>query len=217
MTKSSKFQVPSSKSAIGFTLVEILISIAVVGIFSSVILLGYNAISSSADLRTATSQILDILNLARTRTTASLGSSSYGVHFEQSQFVMFKGTSYDVSDPDNVFYLLPDSVEIVEITLAGGGPDVVFDRISGKTSNNGTLKVRLKNNTPRYRIITVLLSGRSDTSESTQAPGGTRITDSRHVHFNYAQDIRSAVTLTLNFPGFLSQDITFQNYLDLFA
>jgi len=30
---------------------------------------------------------------------------------------MFKGSTYNVSDPDNVFYLLPSSVELVEITL----------------------------------------------------------------------------------------------------
>lgn len=199
----------------GFTLIELLVVIAVSGILSASVLIGYRVAGRGSDLKTDTFKITDVLNLARQRTVSALGSSSYGVHFEASQSVLFKGVVYSASDPDNIFYTLSPAVEIADITLAGGGSDVVFDRITGKTAQSGSIKARLIADTARFNIINILSSGQSDISTGALAPSGTRLADSRHTHFNYAQDVRSAaVTLTLNFPGYLSQDVNFQDYLD---
>lgn len=210
-----KFHVSSSMfQEKGFTLIELLVVIAVTGILSASVLIGYRVAGRGSDLKTDTFKITDVLNLARQRTVSALGSSSYGVHFEASQSVLFKGVVYSASDPDNIFYTLSPAVEIADITLAGGGSDVVFDRITGKTAQSGSIKARLIADTARFNIINILSSGQSDISAGALAPSGTRLADSRHTHFNYAQDVRSAVTLTLNFPGYLSQDVNFQDYLD---
>lgn len=198
----------------GFTLIELLATVGVVAILAAGVLISYRASSGGIELKTNALKVVDVLNLARQRTIASLGSSNYGAHFETSQFVLFKGAVYNAADPDNIFYALPATLEIADIVLAGGGADVVFDRITGKTSESGSLKVRLASDTGKFKTINILSSGRADISASTLAPSGTRISDTRHVHFNYAQDVRSAATLTLNFPGYLSQDVPFQNYLD---
>ena len=197
----------------GFTLIELLISIVVLTIISAVIISGYNTISKGSELKTAAFKILDVLNLAHARTIASLATSSYGVHFESSQYVLFKGTVYNAGDPDNIFYLLPSTLQIDDITLAGGGADVLFDRLTGKTSQSGSLVVQFVTDATRSKTITILSSGRSDIIENAQAPTGTRVTDTRHVHFTYSASIASVTNLVLTFPDdAVTQNIDFATY-----
>lgn len=206
---SHKSQVTES----GFTLVELLISIAVISIISVSIFLGYGAISRNGELKTNTFKIVDVLNLARTRTLASLGASSYGVHFEQTQYALFKGATYNAADPDTIFYMLPASVELDDISLAGGVVDVVFERITGKTTQTGSVRVQLVSDPTKFKIISIIGSGRADIAATTAlSPSGTRVTDSRHTHVTYNQNIAPATTLTLDFPGYTAHNVDFQSY-----
>ncbi|MBI5912908.1 prepilin-type N-terminal cleavage/methylation domain-containing protein [Candidatus Azambacteria bacterium] len=198
----------------GFTLIEIVIAIGVLAIIGATLFIGFSTATESADLKTSAFKVVDALQFARTRTIASLASSQYGVHFEQTQYVLFRGATYNASDPDNIIYALPSRAEIANIALMGGGSDVVFDRITGKTAQNGTLTVRLIADPSKLKTIEVAVSGRADISADALPPGGTRVSDTRHVHFTYAQGIQSGVTLMLNFPGFLTQNIDFQSYWD---
>ncbi|MBI1754965.1 prepilin-type N-terminal cleavage/methylation domain-containing protein [Candidatus Azambacteria bacterium] len=197
----------------GFTLVELLVSIAVVATISASLFVGYGTASRNFDLKTNAFKSLDVLNLARTRTAASLGASSYGVHFEQTQYVLFKGITYTVGDPNNIVYALSPTVEIANISLAGGGVDAVFDRITGKTPQSGTFQMRLVSDTSKLRTIQILASGRSDITESALDPSGTRLFDTRHVHFTYGQSIASVANLVLTFPNdSVTQNVTFSTY-----
>ena len=198
----------------GFTLIEVIIAMAVAVAVGSIAFVGYRSMSAGSELKTAAFKAVDILNLARQRTLASLAASNYGVHFEQGQFILFKGVIYDPLDPDNIFYPLTDSLEISEIVLNGGGSEVVFDRITGETANTGTVKIQVQNDSSRFKTVEVLSSGRADVASGSLAPANTRIMDSRHVHFTYSQDTRSANTLSLEFPGYLTNDVDFQDYLD---
>ncbi|MCR4322753.1 MAG: prepilin-type N-terminal cleavage/methylation domain-containing protein [Candidatus Azambacteria bacterium] len=201
----------------GFTLIEIIIAIGVMAIISTTLFIGFSTATESAELKTSAFKIVDALQFARTRTIASLASSSYGIHFEQTYYVLFRGVTYSALDPDNILYPLPSSVEIVSVTLAGGGSDVVFDRITGKTAHNGTVSVRVVANPTKVKIIEIAAAGRSDVSADALPPAGTRVSDTRHVHFTYAQNVQGAGTLTLKFPnangGPLVQNINFQDYI----
>ena len=196
----------------GFTIIELLIVIGAVAILTAGALVSYRSASGGIELKTNAFKIVDVLNLARQRTIASLGSSEYGVHFEANQLVLFKGAAYSAPDPDNIFYALPDTLEVVDVSLAGGGFETVFDRITGKTAQSGSLKVQLVSDTGKFKTINILSSGRADISSDTLAPAGTRIADSRHVHFTYEQGVSLAGTLALDFPPFLTQNITFSDY-----
>src|SRR3989338_8514855 len=206
--KSQKSKVKSQKFGIslarnehnGFTLIEVIVAIAVAVAVGSIAFVGYRSMSAGSELKTAAFKAVDILNLARQRTLASLAASNYGVHFEQGQFILFKGAIYDPLDPDNIFYPLTDSLEISEIVLSGGGSEVVFNRITGETANTGTVKIQVQDDSSRFKTVEVLSSGRADVASGSLAPANTRVTDSRHVHFTYSQDISSIGFLTLNFP-----------------
>src|SRR3989338_8837322 len=78
----------------GFTFIELLVVIGVVAILASGVLIAYRAASGGIELKTNAFKIVDVLNLARQRTIASLGNSEYGVHFEANRLVLFKGAAY---------------------------------------------------------------------------------------------------------------------------
>ncbi len=200
------------KAERGFTLIELLISVAVLSIVSTAVFIGYRTASLNAELKTAAFQVVDVLNLAKTRTVASLAASQYGVHLEQNQYALFKGATYDALDPNTIFYAIPPSVEIVSIALAGGSSDVVFDRLTGNTVNSGSFAVRLISNATSAKTVTVSVSGRADIVTAALPPTGTRVSDSRHVHFTYDQNVSSAVTLALDYPGYTTYNIDFQTY-----
>jgi len=197
----------------GFTLIELLVSIAILALLASSAFISYHSFSLSSDVKTTAFEVVDAMNIARQQTVASLNASNFGVHLEQTQFVIFTGTVYSALDTSNIAYTLPSTVEIANISLAGGGQDIVFDRITGKTSESGTFDIRASSDTSKTKTVEVLASGQSDVSDQTLPPSGTRISDTRRVYFTYNQNIQSAVTLTLNFPGYTSQNIDFQTYV----
>lgn len=201
------------KASAGFTLIEIVVAIGMMAIIGATLFIGFGKATESADLKTSAFKVVDALQFARTRTLASLASSQYGVHFEQTQYVLFRGATYNALDPDNIVYPLFSRVEIANITLAGGGSNVVFDRITGKTAQNGTLSVRLIADPSKLKTIEISSAGRSDVSSDALPPAGTRVADTRHVHFTYEQGISGTGFLVLNFPNdAVTQNINFPSY-----
>lgn len=203
------------KSGAGFTLIELLVVIGILAILASGVFVSYHSFALATDVKTTAFKIVDTATFAHGQTLASLGGSSFGVHFEHTQYVMFKGTVYSALDPANVAYALPSTVEIVNIALSGGGQDVMFDRVTGRTSEAGTLAVRAISDASKTKTVTILSSGQADVSELTLPPSGTRISDTRRVYFTYAQNVQAAGTLTLTFPngGPLVKNIDFKTYL----
>ena len=198
----------------GFTLIEIIIAISIMVFLFSASISYYFATNESTKLSTSAQDIISSIKLAKNRTVASLASSSYGLHFENNQYVMFRGVSYSASDPNNIFYAVPTGIEIANIALEGGGSDVVFDRITGKVVNNGSINVRVISDTSKSKTITIPVSGEAAVVSQTLSPSGTRVADSRHIHFTYSQDATNTTNLVLDFSGYTTSNISFQDYLN---
>ncbi|MDP2671167.1 MAG: type II secretion system protein [bacterium] len=181
----------------GFTLIEILISATVIIILSLIALASYNTFARQINLDTTTQNVISTLRLAQTRTKASEADTRYGVHFETTKYVLFSGDTYTVGAVGNKEYLL-SSVEIYQINLNGGGSEVIFDRIRGTTSNFGSVDLRLIDNPARSQQVLIGISGEVSL-ENPVSPTGTRLTDSRHLHFDLGWSIQSKTTLTLTF------------------
>lgn len=180
----------------GFTLIELLVASAIIAILLLVALASYRIFTRQVDLETTSQRILSTLQVARNQTLASEDESVYSVHFETSKYVLFKGSTYDSSDPDNKDYDLGSS-EIYEINLAGGD-DVVFDRIRGSTANSGNIKLRLIADTSRSHTILINSLGQVSLEEQV-TPTDTRISDHRHLHFDLGWSIQSSDTLRVDF------------------
>lgn len=197
----------------GFTLIEILVVVALIALLATAVVVSTVSFRSQIDLNTAAQNILNTLRIARAKTLASESASQYGVYFESGQYVLFKGTSYNPPASDNEFHSLPSGFEIANVSI-GGGNEAIFQRLTGITSQSGSVDVRQISDPAKSKTIVIDPSGEVAFSGTVQAPAGTRVTDTRHVHVDYSRDVRSAVTLSLAFPGFSTTNISFQNYLN---
>jgi prepilin-type N-terminal cleavage/methylation domain-containing protein len=188
----------------GFTLIELLVVISILSVLMLITFASFRLFSGQVTLDTTSQQILSTLELARTRTLASKDESQHGVHFETTKYVLFKGSTYSDSDPENKEYNLSSS-EIYEINLSGGD-DVVFTRVRGTTINNGSIKVRLTADTSKTKTILVNSSG-SVSLQETVTPTDTRVTDSRHLHLDLGWSILNSTTLTFVFSDSPNPDV----------
>jgi hypothetical protein len=99
------------------------------------------------------------LNEARALTLASYDNTVYGVHLLPDRATLFKGNTFSSSDPDNKVNVISSRVSISNIVLSGGGNDIIFQRLTGKTGQNGTITLSLISDPSKSKTITIQVSG----------------------------------------------------------
>lgn len=181
----------------GFTLFEITIVVAVLVILGSIIFVSFARFRERSQLDTTVREILAALRLAQSKTLASEGNYTYGVHFQSDRIVLFRGTSYDSATTTNETTRITTSVSI-STALTGGGADIIFDRITGATAESGTITLTSSN---ASRIVTIDAAGEVRAEAASLTPSGTRFTDTRHVNFALGWNIQNATTLKLTFSN----------------
>ncbi len=203
----------------GFTLIETLVVVGTFVVLITLTLVSSTGLRSETAIESDVQELLGILRLAHSRTVASQDASSWGVHMATNSYTLFRGVSFNPSDPTNETHTLSAQVELSSWTLGGGGNDIVFDRVTGNTAMSGSVTLRLAT-VSHTRTVIVDPSGEvSVAGAPTQSPTGTRVTDTRHVHFTLGWSIQSATTLRLFFTGSgysgpdVIQDIPIQNFI----
>jgi len=145
----------------GFSFIEIIVIIAVIGILVSAVVPQFSKIRQRQVLKSAAADILSSLDKARTETLSSLNSSEYGVYFEADKVTIFKGTTFTANSPDNEVVLLTDPANISNVTFGGvssSSGSLYFNRLSAAPNTYGTVTV----NTPSYtKTITISATGMS--------------------------------------------------------
>jgi len=143
----------------GFTLVEVLVVIAILIIISALTFASFFNLDDRQALDVSVKQIDSFLEEARSLTLASKDASQYGVHFDTESITRFRGSVYSETDPDNVVSNLHNKIQISDVSLSGGGNEVIFDRLTGNTSQSGTITISLKSDPTQTRIITIEATG----------------------------------------------------------
>lgn len=147
----------------GFSLIEILIAIAIIVTLVILVLVSFSGLSANKTLIGSAEETVSLIKEARSKTFSSKESSQYGIHFETSRIVLFKGDTFSEPNPDNIEVTINSLVEISDISLNDGGNDLVFQRLTGKTNEFGSITFRLKNDISKTKIITINSSGIIDT------------------------------------------------------
>lgn len=142
----------------GFTFIEVLIIIAVIGILSVSVFSVYREFNNSRSLEVSVQNVASLLKEARSLTLSSKDDSVYGVHLEEDRAVLFKGTTYSTSSADNVEYIVSGLVTATS-TLTGGGNDVVFERLTGETTTFGTTTLWLTSDASSTKNIIIKETG----------------------------------------------------------
>lgn len=141
----------------GISLIEILVSISIIAILSVIVALNLSKFHNQQVIKNTTADVVSLLNKARNDTISSKNSNTYGIHFQSNIVTLFTGTSYNVSSSNEIINF--DSTVTIPsiggITLNGGGSDIVFQRITGDTVNNGTIIIQLSSDATQQKIITI--------------------------------------------------------------
>lgn len=124
----------------GFTMFELMIVVSIFVILLAYMPQVYSSYFTSSGIKMARWEITNTLKRARLNTMTGREDVQWGVHFESDQYVLFKGTTYSSSDPDNEVHELLQSLDVTNISLNGGGADVVFNNV-GSTDQYGSLQV----------------------------------------------------------------------------
>lgn len=139
----------------GFTAIEILIVISAILVISLVTFQSFRNLNNFHILEKEALQVASVLHQAQELTLASKNSNQYGVHFAPSQVTIFQGTSYISGDASNVVVDINSAVTISSIALTGGGPDIIFNRLTGTTNQWGTTTLTLvSSSTSALRVVT---------------------------------------------------------------
>lgn len=143
----------------GFTLLEFMIALSILAILTAIIFTSVSSFRSGKALQVVAEEILSLLDEGRGNTLSAKDSYAYGVHFDSDSATLFRGASYSSSDSTNKKVDVDGAVEISSISLAGGGQDVLFQKLTGKTNQSGTVTIRLKSDNSKTKRIAIEVSG----------------------------------------------------------
>lgn len=143
----------------GFTLIELVVVIAISILLVVTTVSFFGSFRNSQVLQGETSQALSLINKAQVYTLNSVSDSEYGVRVNDDQVTLFKGLVFSSSSPTNETHVLHSAVKISSTTFSGGGTDIVFDRLTGDTSNDGSFTVSLKNDPTQKNVISISKTG----------------------------------------------------------
>lgn len=133
----------------GFTLVEMLIVVAIMIIVASAAVPLYGSLQVKAQVGETTSQIIQSIRIARANAVSGYNSTSSGVYFfidpaGADSYTIYEGGSYVSRDTtyDQV-NVLDNALSInnINFVLTGNSIDINFARGSGKPSNVGSLNL----------------------------------------------------------------------------
>ncbi|HEU0085640.1 MAG TPA: prepilin-type N-terminal cleavage/methylation domain-containing protein [Candidatus Paceibacterota bacterium] len=134
----------------GFTLIEILLSLALIALMAGMLVPAYHMLQTRNDLDIAAVLTAQTLRRAQTLSRAMDGDSSWGVYVEEESVTLFKGASYDDRDSDF------DEVSNISSALSlSGTQEFVYAKLSGIPQNTGTLTLTLNENETRNITINV--------------------------------------------------------------
>jgi len=145
----------------GFTLLEIIITISLLAIIVTAIMASYLGYQKNVELNTAAKEIVENLRDAQNRAITGEGNLKWGIHFENPAtgdpfYARFSGPSYVT--PDEIFYL-PIYLQF-NTPSQGNSLDIIFDKLKGTIATDQTIVIALKASPTNTKTITVTKEGR---------------------------------------------------------
>lgn len=147
----------------GFTIIEMMITLSILGLLSFLTVSGYNSWQRNIRLNTSFDEFKSAIAKAQQLATASADSLDWGVHLNPDQYIIFKD-SYSTSSPDNLVYNLNgvgilDSSTSLSDGSGGSSNDLIFSKFTGLTNNTGTINLYLLTDPTRTKSLEIKETG----------------------------------------------------------
>lgn len=136
----------------GFTLLELLLSVTIIGLLAGLSIPVYESFARRNDLDLAAQNITSAMRRAETYARAENYDSTWGVKFQTGSVTLYRGTSYSTRTTgfDEVL-AVPGSISM------SGLDDIQFAKMTGAPAATGTLT--LTSTTNDSRTITLNAKG----------------------------------------------------------
>ena len=139
----------------GFNLIEFLVVVGIMAIITAAIVPFMASYTGRDNVKSTVWAIVDTLRRAQSQTKAGFLASTWSVHFTSSQYVLFEGSSYNPSDPQDVPTSVTGTISISSISLNAGSSDVRFTNVRGETNDTGTIQVT---DSSTGKVVTITIS-----------------------------------------------------------
>lgn len=143
----------------GFTLIEVLVSLAILAVIATLGAVSFSGANTDRALTIEVEKTLTVLAKARSQTLAAKDGAVYSVHFEERKEVLFRGSVYSAEAATNQAQALNTAVKISALALAGGGSEVVFQKLTGATAQSGTITLAAVRDAGKTKVITITATG----------------------------------------------------------
>ena len=131
----------------GFSLIELILVIGIgLTLFGFV---GLNLVNGQriASVNSSGDSLISDTSSQQTKAMQGAGDTSginYGIYFLEDRYILFKGSAYSGSDPDNYTVMLDEGTVFINITFPNSS--VVYEGRSGEvigfTNGNNTLQIK---------------------------------------------------------------------------
>jgi len=125
----------------GLTLVEVLVVIGVMALIVGIVFGSFNSFRGTKSVSIDAETVVEILRQARNETLSSKNAGAYGVKFATSTMTIFLAPTYVAGTATNRDFTLSSPKTVLTLSLTGGGSTIVFNKLTGETSQNGTIAV----------------------------------------------------------------------------
>lgn len=138
----------------GFTILEVALSIAMLGIIFAMTMPMYRVFTMRNDLDIATISLVQNLRRAQTLSSVGDGDSTWGVRVSAGSILLYKGANYASRDTS-----FDELTTIPSTIIVSGLSDVVFSKVTGFPQSTGTCNFTLSNDPNETRNITINQKG----------------------------------------------------------
>lgn len=128
------------KNCKGFGLIEVLLSIFLVGICAAITIPVFINYQTKNDLDSAVNTSAQVLRRAQSLARAVEGDSQWGVKFQSSSIILFKGSVFSGRDAN-----FDENYGISPNIVIGGNSEIIYNKFSGSPGTTGSTTLTLGN------------------------------------------------------------------------
>lgn len=137
---------------------ELLMVIAVMTIIMGISFYFFSSLSKKEALEKNVDSLVSLIRNGRMLSIESKDAMPFGIHLEAGKAVLFEGNTYASGGANEKIFEFSNGVYLSGYSLDSGDSDIVFDRLTGGTSDFGTVTLSSKGNSTST-VITILKTG----------------------------------------------------------
>jgi prepilin-type N-terminal cleavage/methylation domain-containing protein len=158
-----------SKNPSGFTLIEVVISVAILTLFFGLSFASLSAMHRTSVIRGTGDSVASAISTAALRARAGMQGTPWGVYFDYDdttripvKVVVFSGSSYAARNTTyDIEYPIGQTPVFTTVSLQGAGVssgndhEIVFAALSGSTTQYGSIVLTAENKTSTVTISAI--------------------------------------------------------------